>query len=152
MTTGNQKFINLHNHSHYSLLDGLSKIDDMIALAKERGMPALGLTDHGNMYGAIEFYKKCKKAGINPIIGVEAYVIAGSRHDNARVSTTSVSPTLAKTIRLQNLMHPVTLQTSIYYQATYGQEIFANTVRVSWSSGCFGENFRVLSYRESRRS
>lgn len=70
-------FVHLHTHSHYSLLDGLSKIDQLIARAKEYGMPALALTDHGVMYGAVEFYQKAKKAGINPIIGMEAYVAPG---------------------------------------------------------------------------
>lgn len=68
------QFVHLHVHSHYSLLDGLGKIDDLIARAKELEMPALALTDHGNMHGAIEFYMKCKKAGIKPILGVEAYL------------------------------------------------------------------------------
>ena len=72
-------FIHLHTHSHYSLLDGLSKIGDMVKLAKKYEMPALGLTDHGAMYGAIEFYQKCKKYGIKPIIGVEAYIANRSR-------------------------------------------------------------------------
>jgi len=71
-------FIHLHNHSHYSLLEGLSKVDEMIDLAKSFGMSALALTDHGNMYGAIEFYKKCKAAKIKPIIGVEFYLTPGS--------------------------------------------------------------------------
>jgi DNA polymerase-3 subunit alpha len=62
-------------------LDGLTKLEDMVKIAKEHGMPAIALTDHGNMYGAIEFYKICKKEGIKPIIGVEAYVTSGSRHD-----------------------------------------------------------------------
>jgi len=68
------KFIHLHCHSHYSLLDGLAKIDDLIAAAKKNKMRALALTDHGNLYGAIEFYKKCKQAGLKPILGVETYV------------------------------------------------------------------------------
>jgi len=75
------KFVHLHTHSHYSLLDGLAKIDDLINRAKEMGMEALAITDHGNLYGAIEFYQKAKKAGIKPIIGVEAYVAPHSRLD-----------------------------------------------------------------------
>lgn len=67
-------FVHLHNHSHYSLLQGLSKIPDMVSRAKEDGMEALALTDYGAMYGCIEFYKTCKKEGIKPIIGVDAYL------------------------------------------------------------------------------
>ena len=74
-------FVHLHTHSHYSLLDGLSKIDALVKKAKQYGMPAIGLTDHGTMYGVIEFYEKCVKEGIKPIIGVEAYVAVRSRHD-----------------------------------------------------------------------
>lgn len=77
------KFVHLHTHSHYSLLDGLGKIDELVKLAKQNDMHALALTDHGVMYGAIEFYKKAKKAGIKPIIGVEAYV-ARNGHLNKR--------------------------------------------------------------------
>lgn len=68
------KFVHLHTHSHYSLLDGLAKIGDLVNKAVELQMPCLALTDHGNLYGAIEFYKECRKAGIKPILGVEAYL------------------------------------------------------------------------------
>ena len=61
------KFVHLHTHSHYSLLDGLAKIDDLVNHAKELGMEALALTDHGNLYGAIEFYQKRKKPVLNPL-------------------------------------------------------------------------------------
>jgi len=74
-------FIHLHTHSHYSLLDGLSKIPELVAKAKEFKMPSLALTDHGSMYGVIEFYQQCKKQGLKPIIGVEAYLAQGSRFD-----------------------------------------------------------------------
>src|SRR3989344_6876896 len=75
------KFVHLHTHSHYSLLDGLAKIDDLLAETKKLGMDSLALTDHGNLYGAIEFFKKAKKAGVKPIMGVEAYVAPESRLD-----------------------------------------------------------------------
>lgn len=74
-------FVHLHTHSHYSLLDGLSKTKDLVAKAKSLKMPALAVTDHGNMYGAIDFYEEATKAGIKPIIGVEAYVATRSRFD-----------------------------------------------------------------------
>jgi len=67
-------FVHLHVHSHYSLLDGLSKVPEIVAKAKEQGSPAIALTDHGVMYGAIELYKACKKQGIKPIIGNEIYL------------------------------------------------------------------------------
>jgi DNA polymerase-3 subunit alpha len=73
------RFVHLHNHTHYSLLDGLTKLDEFIAVAKEDGREALAITDHGTMYGVIEFYQKCKKAGIKPIIGVETYLAPSSR-------------------------------------------------------------------------
>jgi len=75
------KFVHLHTHSHYSLLDGLAKIDDLIDRAKELGMKSLALTDHGNLYGSVEFYKKAVKAEIKPILGVEAYIAPGSRFE-----------------------------------------------------------------------
>ncbi|HYL07002.1 MAG TPA: DNA polymerase III subunit alpha [Candidatus Udaeobacter sp.] len=72
-------FVHLHNHTEYSLLDGASRIPAMVARAAELGMPAIGLTDHGVMYGAIHFYKACRDAGIKPIIGCEVYVAPRSR-------------------------------------------------------------------------
>lgn len=72
-------FVHLHCHSHYSLLDGASSISKLVNRAKDHGMNALALTDHGNLHGALEFYKTAKKAEINPIIGYEAYVAPGSR-------------------------------------------------------------------------
>ena len=67
-------FVHLHNHTQYSLLDGACRIDRIVKLAVQNGMPALAITDHGNMFGAIEFYNTCMKAGITPIIGMEGYI------------------------------------------------------------------------------
>lgn len=83
-------FVHLHNHSHYSLLDGASTIEGLIKSAVEQKMPAVALTDHGVMFGAIEFYKKAKKAGIKPILGFEAYILTkGSRFDKTMQSEKS---------------------------------------------------------------
>ena len=73
------RFVHLHVHTEYSLLDGMCQIDKLLKKAHKLHMPALAITDHGNMYGAIEFYQKAQKAGIKPIIGMEAYVAPGSR-------------------------------------------------------------------------
>ena len=74
-----KSFVHLHNHTEYSLLDGASRIPAMVARAAELEMPAIALTDHGVMYGAIHFYKACKEAGIKPIVGCEVYVAPRSR-------------------------------------------------------------------------
>jgi len=78
-------FVHLHNHTEYSMLDGAAKIAPMLAEAQRLEMPAIGMTDHGNMFGASEFYNAATKAGIKPIIGVEAYIAPGSRFDTRRV-------------------------------------------------------------------
>ena len=75
------KFTHLHVHSHYSLLDGVAKIDELLDYVKELGMNSVALTDHGVMYGAVEFYKKAKAKGIKPIIGCEVYVATGKHTD-----------------------------------------------------------------------
>src|SRR5579859_3164995 len=76
-----RSFVHLHCHSHYSLLDGANRIPELVQHTKEQGMNALALTDHGNLYGAIEFYSECKANGINAIIGYEAYVAPSKRTD-----------------------------------------------------------------------
>ena len=80
------EFIHLHNHSHYSLLDGAARIDQIISKVSELEMPSFALTDHGNMFGAVEFYKAARKANIKPIIGMEAYVSPGL-HTEKRIPT-----------------------------------------------------------------
>jgi len=72
-------FVHLHNHSDYSILDGAITVSRLVEKTAALGMPAVAITDHGNMFGAIEFYQKARKAGIKPIIGEEFYVAPGSR-------------------------------------------------------------------------
>ena len=101
-TSGN--FVQLHNHTHYSLLDGASKIPDLVKRAKELGMPAVGITDHGNMHGAYEMWSAAVNAGIKPIIGIEAYVTPETaRQDPTRVSwDTNWNPDLDPLHRRRN--------------------------------------------------
>ena len=77
-------FVHLHAHSEFSLLDGSIKVEDLVRRAHDLGMPAVALTDHGSLFGLIHFYKAAKKHGIKPIMGMEAYITRGSRHDRGR--------------------------------------------------------------------
>ena len=74
-------FIHLHLHTPYSLLDGFSKIDKLLDRVEEYGMDSVAITDHGVMFGVVEFFKKAKKRGIKPIIGCEIYITPGSMYD-----------------------------------------------------------------------
>lgn len=112
MKNKKSKFVHLHVHSEYSLLDGMAKIPELVKKAKEDGMKAVALTDHGVMYGAIEFYKKCKEGGIKPIVGVEIYIAPRGMED--RTPKLDTSPhhliLLAKSnLGYKNLMKLVTL-------------------------------------------
>ncbi|HZL73062.1 MAG TPA: PHP domain-containing protein, partial [Planctomycetota bacterium] len=79
------EFVHLHCHSDYSLLDGASRIDALVRTVRDQGMKAIALTDHGNLFGAIDFYTTALEAGVKPIIGIEAYVAPKSRHDRKDV-------------------------------------------------------------------
>lgn len=144
-------FVHLHTHSHYSLLDGLAKIDDLVKEAARLEMPALALTDHGNLYGAIEFYKKATSAGIKPIIGVEAYIATGSRHsknpgtDERRFHLTLLAESNEG---YQNLLHLVTLShlEGFYYKPRMDKELLRKYSKgLIATSGCLsGEIPRAL--------
>jgi DNA polymerase-3 subunit alpha len=74
-------FVHLHCHTDYSLLDGACEISQLMDLAAQQKMPALAMTDHGNLFGAVQFYQEARKAGVKPLVGMEAYVTRGSRRD-----------------------------------------------------------------------
>jgi DNA polymerase-3 subunit alpha len=78
-------FVHLHVHTEYSMLDGAARVNDLMAEVKAQQMPAIAMTDHGNVFGAFEFYKAALKADVKPIIGIEAYVAPESRFDKKRV-------------------------------------------------------------------
>ncbi|MDZ4724077.1 MAG: DNA polymerase III subunit alpha [candidate division Zixibacteria bacterium] len=130
-------FVHLHTHSQYSLLDGACRLDAAIEMAREYKMPALAITDHGNLFGAAEFYKKAIKAGVKPIIGTEAYVAGGSRFDK---KPSSVYPDggfhlvlLAKNrIGYQNLLK---LSTAGYLEGFYHRPRIDKALLKQYSEG-----------------
>ena len=77
-------FVHLHLHTEYSMLDGAARIQDVVATAAADGQPAIGITDHGNMYGVLDFYRAAREADLTPVIGIEAYIVTTSRFDRPR--------------------------------------------------------------------
>ena len=125
-------FVHLHNHSDYSLLDGASPIAGMVARAAGMKMPALALTDHGAMFGAVEFYQEARKAGVKPIVGMEAYVTRGSRRDRQRGDTAHHLVLLARDEEgFRNLMRLSSLAylEGFYYKPRVDHEILAQYSR-----------------------
>src|SRR3989344_1164811 len=140
-------FTHLHVHSHYSLLDGLSKILALVKKAKGLGQTALALTDHGNLYGAIEFYQECQKAGIKPIIGVEAYIANRTRFDkepnldNRRYHLTLLAKNLTGYRNLIKLITASNLE-GYYYKPRMDKDLLrAHHEGLICLSGCMGSEF-----------
>ncbi|HTK31588.1 MAG TPA: DNA polymerase III subunit alpha [Candidatus Saccharimonadaceae bacterium] len=120
-------FVHLHNHSDYSLLDGASSIPGMVERAAELDMPALALTDHGSMFGAIEFYLEAKKKGIKPILGMEGYVTRGSRRDRTRDTAHHLVLLAKDDVGFRNLMRLSSLAflEGFYYKPRVDHEILS---------------------------
>ncbi|MDP3764183.1 MAG: DNA polymerase III subunit alpha [bacterium] len=137
------KFSHLHTHSHYSLLDGLAKIGDLVKRAGELGMDSLALTDHGAMYGAIDFYKTAKEAGIKPIIGCELYVATESRLlkragiDDKRYHLTVLAKNIDGYKNLIKLVTKAHLE-GFYYKPRVDKELLREHAKgLIVLSGCF---------------
>ena len=127
-----QPFVHLHCHSEYSLLDGACRIPKLVARAKELGQPALALTDHGNLYGALEFYEAAKEEGIKPILGCEVYIAPGDRFEKKSGAGGKDANyhllLLARNLEgYQNLIHLVTAAhlESVYYKPRIDKKLLA---------------------------
>ena len=148
-TKPTRPFVHLHCHSHYSLLDGASDIGKLVKKCKEQGMNALALTDHGNLHGALEFYRKAKDAGINPIIGYEAYIAPGSRHERGNAGSSkeaSYHLTLLAQNRtgFQNLVKLASAASleGFYFKPRIDKEILkAHSEGIICLSGCVSSEF-----------
>ncbi len=141
-------FAHLHCHSHYSLLDGAGSIKKLVARAKEHGMNSLALTDHGNLHGALEFYRTCKDAGINPIIGYEAYIAPGSRFEKggqkARDSSYHLTLLCQNKIGFRNLVKMASSASleGFYHKPRIDKELLENhSEGIICLSGCVSSEF-----------
>ncbi len=133
------KFVHLHVHSEYSLLDGLSKIKGLIKKTKEHGSPALALTDHGVMYGAIDFYKKATEEGIKPIIGCEIYMSAEDHREKKRHDAFHLTVWAKDLEGYQNLMKLASIAQidGFYYRPRIDMQLLAKHAKgLMASTGC----------------
>ncbi|HMI08781.1 MAG TPA: DNA polymerase III subunit alpha [Candidatus Saccharimonadales bacterium] len=154
-------YVHLHNHTHHSLLDGLTKIPDLVQRVKDLGMKSIAITDHGTMSGAVEFYKEAKDGGIKPIIGMEAYVASRSRHDRdpakdkARYHLILLAMNETGYKNLMQLSTKANLE-GMYYKPRIDHDLLEEfgeglIVLSACASGEVGENLRNDNYEEAKR-
>jgi len=154
------QYVHLHNHTHHSVLDGLSKIPALMNTVKEMGMEAVALTDHGTMSGTIEFYKAAQASGVKPILGMEAYVAARSRHDRdpqkdkARYHLIILAMNDQGYKNLMRLSSKANLE-GMYYKPRIDHELLEEyNEGLIILSGCasseLGENLRADNYEEGK--
>ena len=154
-------FVHLHNHTHHSVLDGLSKIPALMHTVKELGMEAVAITDHGTMSGVLEFYKAAKDAGIKPILGMEAYVATRSRHDRdpqkdkARYHLIILAMNKVGYQNLMRLSSTANLE-GMYYKPRIDHELLEKyneglIILSGCASGEVAENLRNDNYEEAKR-
>lgn len=150
-------FVHLHCHTHYSLLDGFNRIPDLAKQTKNLGMNACAITDHGNLYGAIEFYSECQKASVNPIIGYEAYIAPGDRRDK-KIHTSGEKyyhlTLLAKNnIGFQNLikLSSMAFLEGFYYAPRIDKELLSEYKEgLICLSGCLAGEMNQLILRDQK--
>jgi len=154
-------YVHLHNHTHHSLLDGLTKVDELVERVKELGMTACAITDHGTMSGVIEFYKAATASGVKPILGIETYVAARSRFDKdpakdkARYHLTLLAMNNQGYKNLMMLSSKANLE-GMYYKPRVDHELLEQySEGIIVLSGCasseLGEHLKLDNYEEAKR-
>ena len=137
-------YVHLHNHTHYSLLDGLTKIPELVKYVKEQGMEAVAVTDHGTMSGLVELYKECNDAGIKPLLGLEAYVAARKltdkdpAHDKQRFHITLIAMNNKGYENLCRIMSNAEINGKYYKPRTDHDDLEKYSEGVICLSGCMG--------------
>ena len=153
-------YVHLHNHTHHSLLDGLSKVPELVSRVKELGMESVAITDHGTMSGVIEFYKEAKKQDVKPVIGIETYVAARSRFDKdpakdkARYHLILLAMNETGYKNLMQLSSKANLE-GMYYKPRIDHELLEQynegiIALSACASGELGENLKVDNYEEAK--
>lgn len=159
-TLAASQYVHLHNHTHHSLLDGLSKIPKLIETVKGMGMEAVAITDHGTMSGVLDFYKSAREQGVKPVLGMEAYVAARSRYDRdpqkdkARYHLTILAMNNTGYQNLMKLSTQANLE-GMYYKPRIDHELLEKyNEGLIILSGCasseLGENLRADNYEEAK--
>lgn len=158
---GASDYVHLHNHTHHSLLDGLTKVDELIGRVKYLGMSAVAITDHGTLSGTIEFYKACKDQDIKPIIGIETYVAARTIHDRDPAKDKARYHLILLAMNntgYQNLMQLSTTANleGVYYKPRVDHDLLEKyNEGIIALSGCaggeVGESLRAGNYEEAKR-
>ncbi len=150
-------FVHLHVHTHYSLLDGANRIDELVRATKDLGMPAVALTDHGNLFGAIEFYQEAIKAGVKPILGLEAYMAPGDRRNREAKGISDASYHLLLLAKdntgYKNLMKlsSIAYREGFYYRPRIDREVLAaHHEGLICTSSCLGAEIPQTLLRKDR--
>jgi DNA polymerase-3 subunit alpha len=154
-------YVHLHNHTHHSLLDGMTKVNELVGAVKDMGMEAVAITDHGTMSGLVDFYKSAKDSGIKPIMGMEAYVAARSRHDRdpgkdkARYHLILLAMNEAGYQNLMKLSTKANLE-GMYYKPRIDHDLLEEyneglIVLSACASGEVGEQLRNDNYEEAKK-
>ncbi len=155
-------FVHLHVHTHYSLLDGANKIPQLVARAKELGQTSLAITDHGCMYGVIEFFNECKKQGIKPILGMEAYMAPGDRRERSTPGGNAGEAAFHLLLLAENIegyrnlikLSSIAFREGFYYKPRIDKEVLrAHSKGLIATSACLGgEVASALLKRDAKAS
>jgi DNA polymerase-3 subunit alpha len=141
------KFTHLHVHTHYSLLDGACRVDKLVKRAKELGMESIAITDHGCMYGVVEFFNECKKEGIKPILGMEAYMAPGDRRERSTPGGNAGEAAYHLLLLAENLegyknlikLSSIAYREGFYYKPRIDKEVLrAHSKGLIATSACLG--------------
>src|SRR4051794_7447098 len=155
-------FVHLHVHTHYSMLDGACRIPDLVKRAKALNMPAVGITDHGCMHGVIEFYNECKKEGIKPLVGMEAYMAPGDRRERSTPSGSAGDAAFHLLLLAQDLegyknlikLSSIAYREGFYYKPRIDKEVLREFSKglIATSACLGGEVCSAFMKRDGKRA